>query len=376
MTAPFRVGLDANARYVSRAGIARYVDGLLAALPRALPPGAAVFPVAWEHPNLGYKQPWRMLKTAYREFWWGKVVAPRRLRAGGADVYHATGAGHYVRVPAGVRQVATLHDLSVARHPERFRRWQLAMWQRRIAALHRADRVLCSSTFTADEAIALLGLSAAKMDVVPLGSDWHAATLKMVEQTPDFPVPAEFLLFVGTLEPGKNLALLRAVWDAASTTGQTLPPLLIVGARRAGVAHEGRPADNWHYLGWQPDAVLLHLYRRAQALVFPSKYEGFGLPVIEAMAVGCPVVCSPVSSLPEVAGDAALLTPLDAAAYLESLRALLRDPSLRAGLIERGRRNADRFTWAKCAAATAASYETALRNNAPRRSLAPQRPTS
>ncbi len=363
MTTPFRVGVDANARYVSRAGIARYVDGLLSALPRAMPPAGAVFPVAWEHPNLGYAQPRRMLKTAYREFWWGKVVAPRLLRAQHADVFHSTGSGHYVRIPAGVRHVLTLHDLSVARHPERFRRWQLAMWRTRIAAVHRADRLMCSSTFTADEAISLLGISAAKMDVVPLGSDWHAGTLSIAERAPDFRVPDEFFLFVGTLEPGKNLGLLRAVWDAATCSGQSLPPLLIVGARRLGVTAEGPPPDNWHYLGWQPDEILLHLYRRAQALVFPSKYEGFGLPVIEAMAVGCPVVCSPVSSLPEVAGNAALMTPLDVTAYLANLRTLLRDASLRASLIERGWRNADRFTWAKCATATVAAYEAALRSS-------------
>ncbi|HYP17202.1 MAG TPA: glycosyltransferase family 1 protein [Opitutus sp.] len=361
MNGNFRVGLDANAPYVSRAGVARYVEGLLDAFGEIKPADCAVTPIAWRVPNLRYEQPQRMLKTAYRELWWGKVVAPRLLRRERIDLFHSTGGGQYVRIPAGIRHVATLHDVSVARHPERFRRWQLATWRHRMRRLARADRVICSSTFTANEAMELLGLPARHIDVVPLGCDWHPATLKIAEQVPDFAVPGEFFLFVGTLEPGKNLALLRHTWSAAAEAGRPLPPLLIVGDRRMGVPTEGTPPVGWHYLGRQPDGVLLHLYRRAQALVFPSVYEGFGLPVIEAMAVGCPVVCSPVASLPEVAGDAALLAPLEPAAYLGRLRELLTDRTLRSDLINRGHKNAARFTWARCAAATLAVYRSALR---------------
>ncbi len=361
MTPPLRVGFDTNPLYVSSAGIARYVRGLLTALREIAPPSCDIFPLAWERPNLSYAQPGRMLKTAYRELIWGRFIAPALLRRRHATLLHSTGS-LFIRSPREVRHVVTLHDLSISRHPERFRHWQVNAWQRRLKVIHLADRVLCSSQFTGDEAIKLLQLPAAKIDVVPLGTDWQPDTLSITERAPTSPLPTEFFLFVGSLEPGKNLALLRKVWLHAESTGRRLPPLVIVGARRPGVAQEGPAPSNWHYLGWQPDEALLFLYRRAHALLFPSIYEGFGIPVVEAMAVGCPVICSPVASLPEVAGDAALLTPLSHEGYEQRLRALLADATLRSDLIDRGHRNAARFTWRRCAAATLASYESTHRS--------------
>ena len=117
-----RVLLDTNGRHTSRAGVARYVDGLLAGFAALGPGDVDLSPLAWEVDNLGYRQPARLLKTAYRELAWPRLVARRRLRAAHADVYHSTGP-ILVPLPAGVREVHTLHDLAVVRHPERFRRW-------------------------------------------------------------------------------------------------------------------------------------------------------------------------------------------------------------------------------------------------------------
>jgi glycosyltransferase involved in cell wall biosynthesis len=350
-----RVGFDFTANYVTRAGLARYVQGLQRGFEKLAPPDIELVPLAWPVENFGYRQPMRALKTAYRELVWGRFHAPRFLRRAQADLLHST-SSLFIRRPPGIRHVVTLHDLSISRHPERFRRWQIDSWHRRRPVITSADRVICISQFTADEAVSLLGVSRERIRVVHNGCDWHANRIAFRETLPDFPVPPEFFLFVGSLEPGKNLSLLRQTWQLAAAEQRPLPPLLMVGARWEGVGSEGAPPPGWHYLGWQPDSVLLHLYRRAKALLFPSIYEGFGLPVIEAMAQGCAVVCSPVSSLPEIAGAAAFMTPLDPAAYRDTIRKLDTDSTLRAELADRGRRNAARFTWERCAEETAAVY--------------------
>jgi len=341
--------------YVTQAGIARYVRGLKRGLEQARPGDVEIFPVAWEVENFAYKQPLRAMKTIYRELIWGKLIAPRILRRNEADLLHST-SSLFIRCPGGVKHLVTLHDLSISRHPERFRSWQVRAWRRRLPVIVNADRVVTISRFTADEAMKLLGLPASRIDVVHNGCDWHDDQITFQEQEPADGVSDEFFLFVGSLEPGKNLSLLKEAYLLAQSRRQSLPPLIIVGSRWEGVATEGEQPQGWHYLGRQPDEVLLYLYRRARALLFPSIYEGFGLPIVEAMAQGCPVVCSPTSSLPEVAGDAAMIIPLSVPDYLQAMQELCKRPDLRADLIVRGRTRAAHFTWKRCAEETAAVY--------------------
>jgi alpha-1,3-rhamnosyl/mannosyltransferase len=213
--------------------------------------------------------------------------------------------------------------------------------------------------------MALLGLPAARLEVVYNGLDFHPDDPAPEEEAPPVDVPGEFFLSVGSLEPGKNLALLRSAYELAAARGWHLPPLLIVGSRREGVAHEGPPPPGWTYLGRQPDTVLVYLYRRAVALLFPSTYEGFGLPIGEAMALGLPVICSRVSSIPEVGGQAPLYADLEPAAYLDAMRAISTDGSLRAELAERGRQQARRFSWKRCADETGAVYRQVLDGRPP-----------
>lgn len=309
--------------------------------------------------NFEYQQPQRALKTFYREMLWAKCVAPRRMAQLEADLLHST-AALFVAPPRGLRHVVTLHDLALWRFPERFRAWQRWTGKKNVGRILRADRVICISRFTADEAMRLLGLPAARIEVIHNGCDFHPDELVPTEQAPEGTIPAEFFLFVGSLEPVKNLALLKATYQLAEAEARSLPPLVIVGARWAGVATEGAPPKNWIYLGRQPDAVLVHLYRRALALVFPSKYEGFGLPVAEAMALGCPVICSPVASLPEVGGSAAYFTELMPKAYLEAMLRLGHDGQWREELIQKGRLQAGNFSWLRCATQTVETYRHAL----------------
>ncbi len=354
-----RVALDTSALFVTQAGVARYIRGLLAGLAAVARPDITIQQLAWATENFGFRQPQRALKTFYRDVLWRCVVAPYMLRRLSPDVFHAP-AGGYVRPGRTVPWVITLHDLAVFRFPERFRRWHRHHSRRWALLARQADRVICISQFTADEAMAVLGIPATQLEDVNNGCDVHPSAPRPPECRPELDLPAEYLLFVGSLEPGKNLALLRQVYELALARGIRLPPLVVVGARWAGVPGEGRPPADWHYLGRQPDSVLVYLYRRALALVFPSKYEGFGLPVAEAMALGCPVVCAPVASLPEVGGAAPLYAPLEVGPWLTALAEVARDGNRRRECVEAGRLQVQKFSWLRCAEQTAAVYESAV----------------
>ena len=354
-----RVALDTNGLYTTQAGVARYLRGLTRGFQQLRPPDAQIHPLAWEVENFAYQQPQRALKTFYRECLWAKFIAPRRIARLEADLLHSA-TGSFIAPPKTVKHVVTLYDLAVWRFPERFRTWQRGAGRRRGSRVLQADRVICISRFTAGEAMQLLGLPAARIEVVHLGCDFHPDEPAPAEQPPALKLPSEFFLFVGSLEPGKNLSLLKAAYEMAAAQSRALPPLVIVGARWAGVATEGAPPADWFYLGRQPDAVLVHLYRRAQALVFPSKYEGFGLPVAEAMALGCPVICSPVASLPEVGGAAAYFAELTPEAYLAAMLRIGGDSGVREELIAKGRVQARSFSWLRCAAQTMEAYRHTL----------------
>lgn len=340
-----RVALDTNPLYVSQAGVARYVQGLRQGFKDIAPGDLELQEVGWPVENFGFTQPSRAFKTAWRELVWAPLVSPGLMSK--AELVHHT-YGPLIPMVKGPKHVMTLCDVALLRHPERYRPWHLRSGLRRLRHVKAADRIICISRFTADEAMTLLGLPAHQLEVVPL-----AATLAVKEEIVPG-VPAEFYLFVGSLEPGKNLNFLKKLWQKH---GATLPPLVIVGARWPGVAHEGSPPAGWIFLGQQSDAALLGFYRRAQALLFPSLYEGFGLPVLEAMTAGCPVICAPRTSLPEVAGDAACWAELQVDHWHQAMLEVATD---RERWIQRGIDHAQKFSWEKCARETLAIYRSVL----------------
>lgn len=341
------VALDTNPLFTTRAGVARYVRGLREGL-RACPE-VDVTELAWPVENFAYAQPGRALKTAWRELIWARLQAPRALRASGAGLLHSS-ALPIIR-PGNTPHVVTLHDLALLRHPERFRAWHRRSGIARLRTSAACDRIVCVSQFTADEAMALLAVPAARLTVV-----WNGSTPLPEGGALPAGCPAEFFLFVGSIEPGKNLGLLAAAWRLAASQRRTLPPLVVVGSRWAGVPREDPVPADWHFTGHLSDAELGALYRRALALVFPSKYEGFGLPLVEAMHAGCPVICGRVASLPEVAGDAALYTPLTPHGIAEAVQRFLDDETLASDLRKRGRSRATVFSWERCARETAAVW--------------------
>lgn len=354
-----RVALDINCIYTTQAGTARYTQGLLSGFRLLEKPAPSIIPLAWPVENFGYRQPVRALKTAYRELLWCRTGAYSAMKTSHCHLLHSTTHLDF-RVPSGVGRVHTLYDLAVLRHPEKFRSWQRAAGRRFLRQLPAMDKIICISRFTAKEAMSLLSIPARKLEVVYCASDLAERHRESPSATIDAApsLPSSFFLFVGSLEPGKNLALLKAVYAHSKAQGSPLPPLVIAGSRWLGVGDEGAPPDDWVFLGRVSDETLITLYRQATALVFPSKYEGFGLPVLEAMSLGCPVICSRSGSIPEVGGEAVLYVDLQAPSLGAAMQGLLDDDGRRAELVANGNARARLFSWRRCAAETAAVYES------------------
>jgi glycosyltransferase involved in cell wall biosynthesis len=296
---------------------------------------------------------------------WTWLAAGRAARAAGADLLHGV---HYELPRRGrLAQVVTVHDLTLLTHPEwhepskvRFFGWAM----RRAVAV--ADRVLCVSATTARDLTAHLGVDAGRIDVTPLGTDLGPASEQAVAQLRRrLGVDGPYLLGLGTLEPRKDLpSLVRAF---ASLAGQLPHTLVLAGLAGwgAGAVAEAVAAsgvrDRILLAGYVPEADKAALFTGADLFVYPSHYEGFGLPVLEAMACGTPVVTTTGGSLPEVAGDAALLAePGDPEALAVAIAKLVGDPDERVALVQRGMVRAAGFTWNRCAALTEAAYRRAV----------------
>jgi glycosyltransferase involved in cell wall biosynthesis len=314
-----RVGLDTSPLLQTQAGTARYIRGLLAHN---------------EYERLCWGGGTR-LATVVRDAWWYPHGLPRRAR--GLDVLHCPTFRGPVR--SRVPVVVTVHDLAVLRHPETFNQWTRRYSRFAVPRVARAARrVIAVSEFTRGEIVELLGVPAERIEVIP-----NAVGPPFVADGPA--AEGDYLLAVGTLEPRKNLA---AAQRAAQRLGV---PLKVVGARGWGDVH----VDGW--LGRVSDDELAALYRGARCLVYPSLYEGFGIPVLEAMACGTPVVTSAGGATEEVAGRAAVLVePLDPAAIATGIEeADRRRDELRVQGLER----AAQFSWERVAAETRAVYERA-----------------
>jgi glycosyltransferase involved in cell wall biosynthesis len=354
-------------------GMETYARALVPLLPAALPDArfsvlagrelAAEWRTRPWHPDIGLvalpvSSGTRIVRTAAQQ----SVVTGAALRAR-VDLLHSLGN---MAPLVGPRRVVTMHDLIYLRHPETTT-GLLAAGLGRLAPLvaRRARRIIAVSQATAADLNALLGVPAAKIDVVPSGPGIAPAATPLPEAELRATLglgTGPLVLSVSARRPHKNLVRLIEAIGRIPDAELVLPGYptafdaeLLDAARRAGVA------DRVHLCGWIDDAQLEGLYAAATCMAFPSLAEGFGLPVLEAMARDLPVACSGVSALPEVAGDAALLFDPDSTEGIAgALRSLLDDPALRARLIARGREQAARFSWDRTARETVASYERAL----------------
>ncbi len=264
--------------------------------------------------------------------------------------------------------VVTVHDMAVFLHPDTFT-FKKRVLQRRLlpSLLRHTDAILTPSEATRRDLLRLLPVDPRRVVAIPLAADpaYHApiSDVDRAAVRRRFELPARYLLAVSTLEPRKNLVRLIRAFEQVWPDHPDVKLILVGGKgwRDAGIAEALRQSTaraGIEALGYVEFDDLRALYAEALALCYPSLYEGFGLPVIEAMACGAPVLVSRGSSLDEVAGDAALqVDPRNTDEIAAGLRRLLQEPELRADLSARGRVRAATFSWARTAALTRAVFE-------------------
>lgn len=341
-----RIALDATALILTSGGLHRYVTELSVALARAFPEDEYLL-LSDQKFELPRAAPPNLMKAATAPAarrWW-LMGLPRALRETAAQVFHGTNfeVPYAGKTPA----ILTIHDLSPWRNPE----WHHAAERVRrrtpwLVRFRRAEIILTVSEAVRREIISHFGVKPESVRAVPLAA---ASFFQPVEVSmPDKP----FFLFVGTLEPRKNLHSLVDAWRA--TRGETGAELTIVGRSRKDFVPP-EPCVGLNLLGEVPDCDLPRLYSQALAFVYPTHYEGFGLPVLEAMQCGCPVITSHDPAVTEVAGGAAIHAG-SVSEIAEALRRVAADPGLREELRGAGLARAAQFSWGRTARETRALY--------------------
>ncbi len=262
------------------------------------------------------------------------------------------------------RRVATVHDLGLHKVPETLQEETREALGRHLArSTSRASRLISVSAAVRDELVEHGYAPAAKIDVIHHGPGQLAGV-----EASGLPsgVTPPFALHVGTLEPRKNILFLLSVWEELHQRGGAVPRLVLCGKygwKTEALSEAVRKAeeeDRAVHLGYVAEGELAALYAAATLVVFPTRYEGFGLPAVEAQLAGAPLVCSDLPVLREVAGDgAAYASPEDVAGFADTVAALLGDPQARAALAQRGRRNIGRLSWRRSADLTASTWRRA-----------------
>lgn len=307
-----------------------------------------------------------VLRAAHPRLW-TLLALPRAAARMGVDVLHVQYNGPRVRNPA---LVTTVHDVSFRLFPEWFSlkdRLVLDLGLR--STLSVARHVFAVSECTREDIIEVYGIEPERITVthnaLPPGFTSPPAE-EVAEVLRRHAIERPYVLFVGVRQPRKNLP--RAIRAFSSVRVEAdLPHRLVLVGKRGWQATETERAideagEDVQPLGYVPDADLPALYAGADTLLFPSLYEGFGIPVLEAFACDTPVLTSSVSALPEVAGDAALMVdPRDESAITGALLRLLDDATLRANLVARGRERLRQFDWTETARRTIEGYERAVR---------------
>jgi glycosyltransferase involved in cell wall biosynthesis len=347
-----RIGIETSVLRSNRAGSAVYTRHLVTHL-RELCADHRLFLYAF---GRGTTRTGARFERVIRDTVWMHAALPLKLWRDRIEVFHATAFNAPLLMPCP--SVLTVLDLTVVKHPEWFdHRWFYHYTTRTLPVLaSRADRIVTISECSKRDLMDHYGLPAEKIVIVPPAVDhrlFHAThhPESVRDAKARFGIDRKYVLSVGTLEPRKNLV--RLVESFALLTAQADDCLLVVVGEKGWQYDEIFRTvralgleDTVRFLGFVPEAELPLLYGGAELFVYPSLYEGFGVPILEAMASGCPVVCSNRSSMPEVVGDAGLMVdPEDPEAIAQAMRQVLSDSTLAKTLRGRGLERAQHFRW-------------------------------
>jgi glycosyltransferase involved in cell wall biosynthesis len=370
-----RIGIDATAIPLQRAGAGNYIFNLIRTLPRVDRSNEyVVFGKAAHEAELGVN--WPNFRFVRQEFAgrglrlaWEQLGLPRQVRAHRLDVLHSPHYTMPLRHPA--RSVVTFCDMTFLLHPDLHQAVKRVFFpaMMRLSA-RRADRLIAISESTRGDLVRMWGVDRARIAAIPLAAEAGyrpRSPEEIAEICGRHAVhPGSYVLYVGVLEPRKNVDRLV---EAFGRVAKELPGIDLVIAGRRGWMYDQIFAqvealglhDRVRFTGYVANEDLPALYGGARVFAYPSKYEGFGLPVLEAMSCGTPVVTTNVSSMPEVAGDAAILVePDDVTGLAAALLRVSGDHVLRDELACRGLARARAFSWERCARETIAVYEAAL----------------
>ena len=367
-----RIGVDVRLFYYQMAGISWYTFRLLSALARIDSVNSYVLLQHYKQPELLVKGPRFSRATLFtpphhRFEQWPLSIETKLLKL---DLIHSPDfiPPLHNKIPA----VITIHDLAFLLYPQFVTAASARYYGQVEEAVRRASRIIAVSQSTRHDIIELLGAPANKIDVIYEAADPMYRPLEQREareilRKAGIEAPAQFILAVGTIEPRKNLKTLIQAYALLREQYNHSLPLLLAGSA-------GWLSDDVHqlvtelglekqvrFLGKTPNQQLLAFYNLATVLAHPARYEGFGLPPLEAMACATPCVCSNAGSLPEVVGDAALLVqPEDVEAWAAALHRVISDDSLQQDMSRKGVARARQFSWKKAARETLETYRKAV----------------
>jgi len=372
-SAVMRVAWDMTHAGRIKTGTGVYARSLLAALEQE--PGVQAVPVCQPHPASGGASAAGKVARGLEQVWWTQAGLAREARRQRVDLLHAPAFVSSLFLPCPL--VVTVHDLAYMRYPQHFARaWLYYVRLLVPAVVRRARAVITDSHHGKQEVMRYFGTPAERVHAVHLGVD-HARFYQMNDRSRmaavanRFGLRSPFILHTGALAARKNIPALVEAFGRLKRAGACREHRLVL----AGVETPGLPGraaivtavERWGlerdvvFLGHVPEETLPALYNLADLLVMPSLYEGFGLPLLEAMACGIPVIASDSSSLPEVVGDAGLLVPpRDAPALAEAIHTALTGAGAREQMIERGLKRAATFTWGRTARETARVYRQVI----------------